>query len=131
MSVRIKRTVDIAMANYECITAACALTYERKIGYATENMQLSVDEVDQIIRAWNGEVSNLMIKHISFLVALHDKQGIVAINPEGATSLIAGTGKGVWFVCVFVPMDQDKFGIMNECVQAAKNLESSVSVFEV
>ena len=131
MAMRVKRTVDIALSNYDCITAACAITYERKVGYATENMQLSSDEIDQIIRGWNTENSNLMIKHIPFIVALHDKQGLVAINPEGATSLVVGTGKGVWFVCVFVPMDQDKFGIMHECVQAAKNLETSVSIFDV
>ncbi len=131
MSVRVKRTVEIAMSNYDCITGACAITYERKIGYATDNMRLTHEEIDQIIRAWDVQVSSLMVKHIPFLVALHDKHGIVAINPDGSTSLIAGTGKGVWFVCAFAPMDQDKFGIMNECVQAAKNLETSVSVFDI
>ncbi len=131
MAMRVKRTVEIAMSNYDCISGACAITYERNIGYSTENMQLSSEEADQIVRAWNGEISNLMIKHIPFIVALHDKHGVVAINPEGATSLVAGTGKGVWFVCCFAPMDQDKFGLMNECVQAAKNLETSVSIFDV
>ncbi|MBN2229016.1 MAG: hypothetical protein JW779_05435 [Candidatus Thorarchaeota archaeon] len=131
MSIRVKRAIEITMLNYDCITAASAITYERRIGFATDNMQLSPEEIDQIVRAWNGDISHLMIKHIPFIVVLHDKNGVVAVNPEGATSLVVGTGKGVWFVCVFVPMDQDKFGIMNACVQAAKNLETSVSIFDI
>jgi len=129
--MRVKRTIEIAMSNYERISGACAFTYERKIAYATENMQLTPEEVDIILRAWNGEFSSFTIKHMPLMVALNDERGLVTINTDGATSLIMGTGKGVWFLCVFVPMDEDKFGIMNECVQSAKNLESAVSIFDI
>ncbi len=129
--MRIKRTVEIAMSNYERISGACAFNSERKIGYSTENMQLTPEEVDLILRAWNGEFTSFTIKHMPLIVALKDERGLVTINSDGAASLIMGTGKGVWFLSVFVPMDADKFGIMNECVQSAKNLESSVSIFDI
>ncbi|MDF1540427.1 MAG: hypothetical protein P1Q69_16145 [Candidatus Thorarchaeota archaeon] len=119
------------MSNYERISGACVFSSERKIGYATENMQLTSEEVDLILRAWNGEFASFTIKLMPLMVALNDERGLVTINSDGATSLIMGTGKGVWFFCVFVPMDEDKFGIMNECVQSAKNLESSVSIFDI
>ncbi|MFW9953578.1 MAG: hypothetical protein ACFFD3_03415 [Candidatus Thorarchaeota archaeon] len=131
MSVRVKRAIDIMISNYDCILGACAFTYERKLGFSTENMQLSEEELNLILRAWAGELQQFTLKYMNLLVALNDKQGLVTINPQGATSLVMGTGKGIWYVCAFVPMDQDKFGIMNECVQAAKNLETSVSIFEI
>lgn len=131
MSMRVKRTVDILLSNYDEISAACAFSYERKIAYTTENMQLTPEEADLILRAWNGEFTNFSVKHMPLMVALCDERGLVTVNTEGATSMILGTGKGVWFVCVFASMDADKFGIMQECVQAAKNLEASVSIFDV
>jgi hypothetical protein len=131
MAMRVRRTVDIIMSNYEEIAGVCAFTYERKIAHSTENMQFTAEEVDIILRAWNGEFKNFTVKLMPLIVALCDERGLVTVNTDGATSLIMGTGKGVWFVCAFVPMDADKFGIMQECIQAAKNLEASVSIFDI
>ncbi|MCK5266319.1 MAG: hypothetical protein KAR03_11990, partial [Candidatus Thorarchaeota archaeon] len=83
------------------------------------------------VQAWNGQFQNFQLKGVSFVTALTTEQGFVAINPEGAVSLICGTGKGVWFIAVFAPMDVDKEGILKECIQAAKNLEASVSIFDI
>jgi hypothetical protein len=131
MVMRVKRTAEIVLSNYECITGLCIFTYERRIVYTTDNLVLSEEDVNTIIRVWNGECQTFTIKYIPFMLALNDERGLVAVNPDGATSLIMGSGKGVWFVVVFAPMDQDKFGLMKECVQAAKNLEASVSIFDV
>ncbi|MHA2179145.1 MAG: hypothetical protein ACXAAK_12430 [Candidatus Thorarchaeota archaeon] len=128
--MRIKRTIDIAMSNYTEITGFSVFNCEGKVAYASENMDIS-NELASIIQAWNGHQSNFMLKNISFISALSTEQGFVAINPEGAVSLICGTNKGIWFVTVFAPMDVDKEGILKECIQAAKNLEVSVSVFDV
>ena len=130
MVMRIKRTVDIAMSNYTEITGFSVFNCEGKVAYASENMDIS-NELASIIQAWNGHQPNFMLKNISFISALSTEQGFVAINPEGAVSLICGTNKGIWFVTVFAPMDVDKEGILKECIQAAKNLEVSVSVFDV
>ncbi|TFG28156.1 hypothetical protein EU528_11700 [Candidatus Thorarchaeota archaeon] len=130
MAMRVKRTIDIAMSNYTEIVGFCAFTYEGRVAYASENMDIS-NELDTIIQAWNGQFQNFVLKGVSFISALTTEQGFVAINPEGAISLICATGKGVWFVSVFTPMDVDKNGILRECVQAAKNLETSVSVFDI
>ena len=130
MAMRVKRTIDIAMSNYTEIIGFSVFTYEGRVAYASENMEIS-GEIDTIVQAWNGQFQNFTLKGLSFLTALTTKQGFVAINPEGAVSLICGTGKGVWFVSVFAPMDVDKDGILRECVQAAKNLETSVSIFDV
>ncbi len=130
MAMRIKRTIDIAMSNYTEISGFSVFTYEGKVAYASDNMDIAND-IDSIIQAWNGHQPNFMVKNISFITALTTEQEFVAINPEGAVSLICGTNKGVWFVAVFAPMDVDKEGILKECVQAAKNLEVSVSIFDV
>ncbi len=130
MAMRIKRTIDIAMSNYTEISGFSVFTYEGKVAYASDNMDI-VKDIGSIIQAWNGHQPNFMLKNISFITALTTEQGFVAINPEGAVSLICGTNKGVWFVAVFAPMDVDKEGILKECVQAAKNLEVSVSIFDV
>ena len=130
MAMRVKRTIDIAMSNYTEIVGFCAFTFEGKVAYASDNMEIS-GELDTILKAWNGEFQNFQLKGLSFITALTTNQKFVAINPEGAISLICATGKGVWFVSVFAPMDVDKEGILRECLQAAKNLESSVSVFDL
>jgi hypothetical protein len=130
MVMRVKRTVDIIMSNYQEIIGSCVFTYEGRIAYANENMQITKD-IQLIIQAWKSRLKSFSIKQMSFLVALNSEDGFVAINPDGAVGFICGTGKGVWFVSVFAPMDADKSGILRECVQAAKNLESSVSVFEI
>lgn len=130
MVMRIKRTIDIAMSNYTEIIGFSVFTYEGRVAYASDNMEIA-SEIGTIIEAWNGHQRNFTIKNISFVTALTTEQGFVAINPEGAVSLICGTNKGVWFVSVFVPMDVDKDGILRECIQAAKNLEVSVSIFDV
>ncbi|MFX1368920.1 MAG: hypothetical protein ACFFAY_10005 [Promethearchaeota archaeon] len=129
--MRIKRTVDIAMSNYEGIIGSCVFSYEGKIAYQTENMKLDPTDLIAIFEAWNGLRSNLAVKHIHFMPAMREDSGFVAINPEGAVVLIVGTGKGVWFVSCFAPMDHDKSGILRECIQAAKLLETSVSVLDV
>ena len=131
MVMRIKRTVEIAMSNYEGIIGSAVFSYEGKVAYATENMQLDTNDLHAIISAWNGGTTNFNVKQISFLTAMTEKDGFVAINPDGAIGLIVGTGKGVWFVSCFAPMDKDKSGILRECIQAAKLLESSVSVLDV
>jgi len=130
MVMRVKRTIDIAMSNYTEIIGFCVFTYEGKVAYASENMEIS-SEIATITQAWNGQFQSFSLKGLSFISALRTDQGFVAINPEGAVSLICGTGKGVWFVSVFAPMDVDKDGILRECIQASKNLETSVSIFEI
>ncbi|MGY5875890.1 MAG: hypothetical protein RTU30_09100 [Candidatus Thorarchaeota archaeon] len=130
MAMRIKRTVDIAMSNYEGIIGSCVFSYEGRVAYATENMQIAKDIPVILATRQHGE-QFLSIKGIQFIVAQSDKEGMVAINPDGALSFICGTGKGVWFVAAFAPMDADKNGILKECVQAAKNIESSVSIFDL
>lgn len=128
--MRVKRTIDIAMSNYTEIIGFCVFTYEGRIAYASDNMQISGD-INTLIQAWNGQFQNFQLKGVSFVTALTTEQGFVAINPEGAVSLICGTGKGVWFISVFAPMDVDKEGILKECIQASKNLEASVSIFDI
>ena len=58
---------------------------------------------------------------------LSKMDGFVGINQEGAFCFICGTGKGVWFGSIITRMDSDRSGILWKCVQAAKNIESSVS----
>ncbi len=130
MVMRVKRTIDIAMSNYTEIIGFCVFTYEGRVAYASDNMQISGD-INTLIQAWNGQFQNFQLKGVSFVTALTTEQGFVAINPEGAVSLICGTGKGVWFISVFAPMDVDKEGILKECIQASKNLEASVSIFDI
>ena len=130
MVMRVKRTIDITMSNYTEIVGFCVFTYEGRIAYASDNMQISGD-INTLIQAWNGQFQNFQLKGVSFVTALTTEQGFVAINPEGAVSLICGTGKGVWFISVFAPMDVDKEGILKECIQASKNLEASVSIFDI
>ena len=130
MVMRVKRTIDIAMSNYTEIIGFSVFTYEGRVAYASDNMQIS-DDIDTLVQAWNGQFQNFQLKGVSFVTALTTEQGFVAINPEGAVSLICGTGKGVWFIAVFAPMDVDKEGILKECIQAAKNLEASVSIFDI
>jgi hypothetical protein len=130
MVLRIKRTIDIAISNYTEITGFCVFTYEGRVAYASENMDIA-DEITTIVEAWNGHLQSFSVKNIEFLRALANEQGFVAINPDGAVSFICGTGKGIWFVAVFIRMDVDKEGILRECIQAAKNLEASVSIFDV
>ncbi len=129
--MRIKRTVDITMSNYSAITGACVFDYEGRVVYTTENMQLGFEDTATIMDAWRHQQKMFKVKNIDFLTALTERDGFVAINPDGAVSLIVGTGKGVWFVAYFAPMDVDKAGILRESIQAAKNLEASVSVFDV
>jgi hypothetical protein len=130
MVMRVKRTIDIAMSNYSEIIGFSVFTYEGKVAYASGNMDIG-DQIGIIIQAWNNSFTQFTLKGISFLTALTTHQGFVAINPDGAVSLVCGTGKGVWFVSVFAPMDVDKEGILRECIQAAKNLETSVSIFDI
>ncbi len=130
MVMRVKRTIDIALSNYTEIQGFCVFTYENKVAYYSENMNIAND-INTIIQAWNGQFQSFVLKGLSFITALMTTQGFVAINPQGAVSIICGTGKGVWFVSVFVPMDVDKEGILKECIQAAKNLESSVSILDI
>lgn len=130
MVMRVKRTIDIAMSNYTEIVGFCVFTYEGRVAYASDNMQISED-INTLVQAWNGQFQNFQLKGVSFITALTTEQGFVAINPEGAVSLICGTGKGVWFISVFAPMDVDKEGILKECIQASKNLEASVSIFDI
>ncbi len=131
MVLRIKRTIDIAMSNYAGIIGFCVFTYEGQVAYASENMQLDSQSLSAVLDAWDRFQPRFIVKNVPFLTAKADKNGFVAINPDGATSLIAGTGKGVWFVSCFAPMDEDKNGIMRECIQSAKLLESSVSVLDL
>ena len=131
MVTRIRRTVDIAMSNYEGIIGSCVFTGEGVVVYHTENMQLQQDDLVAILDTWNGNVSRFKVKNIEFISALREASGFVAINPDGAIALITGTGRGVWYVSCFAPMDQDKTGILKECIQAAKLLESSVSILDV
>jgi len=129
MVLRVKRAIDIAMTNYTEIIGFSVFTYEGKVAYASDNMNIS-EEIPTIIQAWNGLLQQFILKGVSFLSALTTSQGFVAINPDGAVCFICGTGKGVWFVSVFAPMDVNKEGILRECIQAAKNLEASVSIFD-
>ena len=131
MVMRIKRTIDIAMSNYEGIIGSAVFSFEGRVAYATENMLLDANDLHAIFSAWNGGTTNFNVKQIPFLTAMTEKDGFVAINPEGAIGLMVGTGKGVWFVSCFAPMDQDKSGILRECIQAAKLLEASVSVLNM
>jgi hypothetical protein len=119
------------MSNYTGIIGVCVFSYEGRVAYASENMKLDSQSVSAILETWNSSLQSFTSKNIPFLTAMADKNGFVAINPDGAISLIAGTGKGVWFVCCFAPMDEDKNGIMRECIQSAKMLETSVSVLDV
>ncbi|MBN2230950.1 MAG: hypothetical protein JW779_15300 [Candidatus Thorarchaeota archaeon] len=128
--MRVKRTIDIAMSNYTEIVGFSVFTYEGKVAYASDNMEIG-DDIPTFIQAWNGQYQNFVLKGVSFITALRTNQGFVGINPDGAVSLICGTGKGVWFVSVFAPMDVDKEGILKECIQAAKNLETTVSIFDI
>jgi hypothetical protein len=130
MVMRVRRTIDIAVSNYTEIIGFCAFTYEGKVAYASDNMEIS-GEINTILQSWNNQIPSFMLKGVSFVTALTTEQGFVAINPQGAVSLICGTGKGVWFVSFFAPMDVDKEGILRECIQAAKNLETSVSIFDI
>ncbi len=130
MVMRVKRTIDIAMSNYTDIIGFSVFTYEGRVAYASDNMQI-IDDINTLVQAWNGQFQNFHLKGVSFVTALTTEQGFVAINPEGAVSLICGTGKGVWFIAVFAPMDVDKEGILKECIQASKNLEASVSIFDI
>jgi len=128
--MRVKRAIDIAMSNYTEIIGFSVFTYEGNVAYASDNMDIK-EEIVTIIKAWNSVFQHFILKGVSFLTALISNQGFVAINPDGAVSFICGTGKGVWFVSVFAPMDVDKEGILRECIQAAKNLETSVSIFDI
>lgn len=119
------------MSNYSEITGACVFSVENNPGYMTENLHLKKDDFYTLVRAWNGEVSQFMVKNIPFITVLNSDKSLVAINPSGATSIIMATGKGIWFVIAFAPMDADKSGILRECIQAAKNLETSVSIYDV
>jgi hypothetical protein len=130
MVMRVKRTIDIAMSNYTEIIGFNVFTYEGKVAYASDNMDIC-EEIGTIIEAWNSTFQQFILKGVTFLTALKSNQGFVAINPDGAVSFICGTGNGVWFVSVFVPMDADKEGVLRECIQAAKNLETSVSIFDI
>ena len=126
MVMRIKRTIDIAKSNYSEILGSCVFTYEGRVAYATENMQIAQD-VPAILASWQQQMQTFAVGGMAFLSALTIENGFVGINPEGALCFICGTGKGVWFVSIFTHMDTDKSGILRECVQAAKNIESSVS----
>lgn len=130
MVMRVKRTIEIALSNYTEIQGYCVFTYEGKVAYASENMNIT-NEISTIVKAWNGQSPKFNLKGLAFITALTTNQGFVAINPDGAVSLICGTGKGVWFIAVFTAMDVDKEGILRECIQAAKNLETSVSIFDI
>lgn len=130
MAMRIRRTIGIAVGNYTEIVGFSVFTYEGKVAYASDNMDIA-DDIPTIIEAWNGGIQSLNIKHVPFVTALNNEREFVAINPEGSIGFICATGKGVWFVSVFVPMDADKSGIVRECIQAAKNLEASVSIFDI
>ncbi len=119
------------MTNYSEISGACVFSVEGKSGYMTENLQLKTQDFDILIKAWNGETSRFVVKNIRFITVLNNDSSLVAINPSGATSIIMATGKGVWFMIAFAPMDADKSGILRECIQAAKNLEASVSIYDI
>ncbi len=119
------------MSNYECILGTAVFTYEGRVVYASENMMINELDTSTIVNAWRENLPQFCVKQIPFLTAMATKNGLVGINPDGAVSLICATGKGVWFVAVFVPMDENKEGVLKECIQAAKNLESSVSILDV
>jgi hypothetical protein len=129
MVMRVKRTVNIITSNYEEILGTCVFTYDGRVVYASENMQIQED-IQEILEAWKAGEQSFSAKNLTFIVAMNSNDSFVGINPEGAVGFICGTGKGVWFVSAFIPMDADKSGILRECVQAAKNLETSVSVFD-
>ena len=118
------------MSNYTELLGYSVFTYEGKVALHSDNMDIA-DWLPTIIHAWNGHLPEFTLKNLIFRTALNTEREFVAINPEGATSFICGTGKGVWFVAFFAPMDADKSGILRECIQAAKNLETSVSVFDI
>ncbi len=128
--MRIKRAIDIAMENFQEIIDTCVFTYEGRVIHSPKGM-LGNDDVRVILNAWNNNIASFQIKDVEFLTVLKEKQSFVAINPDGAVSLIVTTGKGVWFVAALIPMDVDKNPIVNEGIQIAKNLEATVSVFDV
>lgn len=130
MVMRVKRAIEIALSNYSEIIGFSVFTYEGKVAYSSDNMEIS-SEISTIIQAWSSRFQNFSLKGLSFITALATNQGFVAINPDGAVSFVCGTGKGVWFVSVFTPMDADKEGILRECIRVAKNLETSISIFDV
>ncbi len=118
------------MSTSDQIVGACAFTYEGRTVYWTENMDIG-DDVPALLQAWRTGANSVTIKGIPFVVVMGGNDGLVAVNPDGAVSLVCGTGKGVWFVAVFATGDADKYTLLKECVQAAKNIEVSVSVFDV
>ena len=130
MVMRIKRTIDIAMSNFEEIVGFSVFDYEARVAYASDNMDIQHD-ISALLQAWNQGQTSITVKHFPMIIAQATKSDLVAISTDGAISLVIGTGKGIWFVAVFVPMDANKESILKECIQAAKNLESSVSVFDV
>jgi hypothetical protein len=130
MAMRIKRTIEIMLSNYNNIMGACVFSYEGKIAYTTDNMNITQD-INQIIHTWKSIGQSLYVHNIPFIVALTTAEGLVAINPDGAVAFVLGTGKGVWFVSIMAPMDADKHSLLKECIQAAKNLETSVSIFDI
>ena len=64
MNTRVKRTVDIAMSNYENIVGCCAFTYEGKLAYFTENMNIP-DDIPMIIEIWSTSGPLLIVKFIT------------------------------------------------------------------
>ncbi|MBS3794484.1 MAG: hypothetical protein KGY80_06290 [Candidatus Thorarchaeota archaeon] len=126
----IKRTIRIIQSNYPSIRGACVFTSEGKIAFQTENMQLGSD-ASKLLQVWRKNETEFTIKHITFVTALRNKNSFVAINPSGATSIICGTGRGTWYVAVFVPMDEDKNSILKECQRAAKSIASTTSIFSL
>ena len=130
MVMRVRRTIEIAMSNYTELLGYSVFTYEGKVAVHSDNMDIA-EWLPTIMHAWNGHLSEFTMKNLTFLTALNNDREFVAINPEGAISFICGTGKGVWFVAFFAPMDADKSGILRECIQAAKNLETSVSILDI
>ena len=86
MVMRIKRTIDIAMSNYSGIIGFCVFTYEGRVAYASENMQLEFQSLYALLEAWNRPHPRFTLKNISFLTAMADRNGLVAINPDGAIS---------------------------------------------
>jgi hypothetical protein len=126
----IKRTIRIIQSNYPSIRGACVFTSEGRIAFQTENMQLGTD-ASRLLQVWQQNQKEFTIKHLNFVTALRDKNSFVGINPSGATSIICGTGRGTWYVAVFVPMDVDKTSILKECQRAAKSIESTTSIFSI
>lgn len=126
----IERTIQIMQDNYPSISGVCVFTAEGKTAFATDNMRLG-SHATELLQVWEKNKSEFTIKHIKFLTALRNKNGFVGINPSGATSLVCATGRGAWYVAVFIPMDKDKHSILKECRRAAKSIESTTSVFSI